>query len=134
MKTNVDLLLIKNHSVLLQLRDNIASISWPGYWNIPGGTVEAGETIEQAIRREYIEETGYTLHNPVAFKTYVHNNSWGKPIKRHVLYEYYDDVQPIHCYEGAKMEFIHFDKISKLKIIPHDFESIKDVQAALFQP
>lgn len=127
MKTNVDLLLIKNHSVLLQLRENIASISWPGYWNIPGGTVEAGETIEQAIRREYIEETGYTLHNPVVFKTYVHSNSWGKPIKRHVLYEYYDGVQPIHCYEGAKMEFIRFDKISKLKIIPHDFESIKDI-------
>jgi len=29
-----------------------------GYWSIPGGIVETGEKLEDAIRREVIEETG----------------------------------------------------------------------------
>lgn len=29
-----------------------------GYWSIPGGLLETGETLEQAVRREVHEETG----------------------------------------------------------------------------
>ncbi|MCS7462302.1 NUDIX hydrolase [Paenibacillus doosanensis] len=31
------------------------------YWGLPGGAVEAGETLEQACIREVQEETGYTV-------------------------------------------------------------------------
>ncbi len=44
---------------LLQLRDNIPTIVYPGVWGLFGGHLEAGETPEVTIQRELREEIGY---------------------------------------------------------------------------
>lgn len=33
-----------------------------GGWEMPGGKIEKGETPEQAAEREFVEESGYSVH------------------------------------------------------------------------
>jgi 8-oxo-dGTP diphosphatase len=46
---------------LLQLRDDIEGINWPGMWGIVGGAIEEGEAPYDAAVRETEEEIGRTV-------------------------------------------------------------------------
>ncbi|NJL80114.1 MAG: NUDIX domain-containing protein [Richelia sp. RM2_1_2] len=54
-------ILYRDNKFLMQLRDNIPTIVYPGYWAFFGGHIEPGETPEVAVRREVLEEINYTL-------------------------------------------------------------------------
>ena len=49
---------IKDDRVLLVCRGKPPAF---GEWAIPGGSVELGETLQQAVERELLEETGITV-------------------------------------------------------------------------
>lgn len=57
------------HALLIRRRDN-------GHWEPPGGVLEAGETIYDALQREVLEETGVKIALP-AILTGVYKNMAG---------------------------------------------------------
>jgi 8-oxo-dGTP pyrophosphatase MutT (NUDIX family) len=63
-------ILYQQGQFLMQLRDNIPSIVYPGHWGFFGGHIEPGETPEAALKRELLEEINYTPQELVRFGLY----------------------------------------------------------------
>jgi 8-oxo-dGTP diphosphatase len=66
---------------LMQLRDPIPTIVYPGHWGMFGGHLDEGETAETAVWRELAEEIGYV---PPTLDLFVRDEGFG--VIRHVFY------------------------------------------------
>ena len=66
----VGVLLRADGTVLLGNRP--ADKPWPGWWELPGGKLEPGETVLQALTRELHEELGIQVTAATPWVTYVH--------------------------------------------------------------
>ena len=63
----VGVLIRSDDSFLLTSRPEGKAYS--GYWEFPGGKLEVGETVAQALKRELQEEIGITIEDCTAWKT-----------------------------------------------------------------
>ena len=63
-------ILYREGQFLLQLRDDIPHIPYPGQWALFGGHLEAGETPIVALQRELQEEIHYFVREPLLFGIY----------------------------------------------------------------
>ena len=63
----VAILLLEDGRYVMQLRDNIPNIFYPGHWGCFGGAVEPGESPLRALKRELVEELEFTAKRPSRF-------------------------------------------------------------------
>lgn len=75
-------ILYRDNQFLLQLRDDLPQIRYPGHWAFFGGHVEADETPEVAVQRELQEEIGYRPPQVHYFRS----DLTDRKIIRHVFY------------------------------------------------
>jgi 8-oxo-dGTP diphosphatase len=80
-KTSTAIIPFPSGRILLVKRD---TVPFKGYWALPGGRMDPGETVEQTIVREVKEETGFDVTIVRVIGEYVE-----KGVKDDVDYEYY---------------------------------------------
>lgn len=61
-----------------------------GYWSLPGGVLECGETLKEGIGREVLEETGLVIEASTIVEVFerIMRDAEGKPEYHYVLVDY----------------------------------------------
>ena len=65
--------LLRESDGALLITSRPAGKPYAGFWEFPGGKLEEGETVEQALRRELIEELGVTIGQAIPWKVTEHD-------------------------------------------------------------
>lgn len=106
------LLLNSNNELLMLLRDDKKGIPYPNMWDIPGGRVESGESPEETIKREMIEEMNLELGDIKLFKVYE-----SEDLIDNVFWKRIDlDPGKIKLMEGQKIAYFSRNELSKLTL------------------
>ncbi|MBC8412881.1 MAG: NUDIX domain-containing protein [Nitrospira sp.] len=110
--------------LLIYKRDNNPDIPYPGHWDLIGGHLEEGETPEQALVREVMEEIGIELAEYTFFKKY---DVFVGDVWQNIKYIYTAKIdiplQDLTLYEGEKLMYV-----SRAEICNINFANIlKDI-------
>lgn len=109
---------------LLQLRDDLPEIWYPGHWGAFGGSVEAGEDDLAALRRELEEELELSVAEAREFVRFEFDL---RPLGLEKYFRSYYEIS-VHrpqmntmvLHEGAEMRWFAGADALNLKLVPYD--------------
>lgn len=106
------LLFDRNKKLLIYLRDDKPTISFPNHWDLFGGIMEPNETPEQALVREVKEELGIELPWFNKFREY-ESSEVEKPNRKHVFHSQINFIpEELILNEGQKLLSISLEERS----------------------
>ena len=120
-------LIFQNDQVLLIKRGREPGI---GQWSIPGGMVEVGETINHALRREILEETGLNVEVQDLVKVFeriIHDGK-GRLQYHYVVLDYWCRVVGGHLSASSDAEeagFYSIQALDRLYLLPETEQVIQ---------
>ena len=111
----VGAVILDGDRILLEKRKNMPS---KGKWSIPGGLVELGERIEEAIIREVKEETGLEVYEPRLLDVvdYVSFGERGAVMYHYVIVDYLVAVKsgkPKAASDADALKWVPFNDVEE---------------------
>ncbi|MDA8327802.1 MAG: Nudix family hydrolase [Betaproteobacteria bacterium] len=89
---------------------------WSGYWEFPGGKIEAGETSRQALTRELEEELGIQVTHATPWLTLTHNYPTARiGLNCFLIDTWQGDPMPR---EGQMLSWQHPDAVNVMPLLP----------------
>lgn len=116
----VSVALLRGERVLLVRRGRAPAM---GLFAFPGGRVEAGETLEDAVRRELREETGLELDAAAPVVTLdIEPEGSGPAFRLHVFSAHYTGGEPLAGDDADMAGFYGLEEMARLPVIPSVLE------------
>ncbi len=84
-------------------------------WEFPGGKIEAGETVQAALRREFIEETGLIINDSSEFMELKHDYP-DRQVKLHIRLVKHTQGTP-QALEGQALKWVTLDELFELDFL-----------------
>jgi 8-oxo-dGTP diphosphatase len=111
----VGAIILDGDRILLEKRKNEPS---KGKWSVPGGLVELGESVEQAVIREVKEETGLEVYEPrlVDVVNYVSLGEKGAVMYHYVIVDYLVTVKSGKAKaasDAAALKWVPFNEVEE---------------------
>ena len=123
----VGAIIFKDDTVLLVER---AGEPLKGWWSIPGGLLETGETLEAAVRREVREETGLIVEVVLRFDIFerIMRDAEGRAEYHYVLVDYICSVTGGALLPGddvSRVEWVPCSRLEDYKVTSGTAAAVK---------
>ena len=104
---------------------------WEGWWEFPGGKMEAGESPEEALRREIWEE----LETRIVIEQLVTTVEWDYPKFHLTMHCYWCHVESgsLTLKEHEAARWLSTDELESVKWLPADLQILEKIKAIVTQ-